>query len=75
MDRALKKGPLGLHLAWLAASGGTKSAHDDEKMLQPYDVRVAGRATFSKLADQRGGVYREILEAEAKARGTRDELA
>ena len=73
MDRALSKGPLGLHLAWLGAAAEDKAAHDLLKTRMSREVRVRGRDQFIDLADQRGGLYQRILEEEARVRGTRDE--
>ena len=73
MDRALSKCPIGLHLAWLAADADDKAAHDLLKPAMSYDARMAGRNAFAALADHHGGLYRTILEEEARVRGTREE--
>ena len=73
MDRVLAKGPIGLHLAWLAAAAKDKVARDLLKHSMSREARLDGRRAFEALAEERGGTYRRVLEQEARVRGTRKE--
>ena len=73
MDRALKKGPIGLSMAWLGAKAGTKHEHDTLKETisseSGHSGRVQGRCHFTKMADKRQGLYKDVVEHEARPRG------
>ena len=75
MDRQLKKGTIGLSMAWLAAHASNKDEHDtlnvalsDTGSIQD---RNSGRSRFAALAAQREGLFRSVLDREAELRGGR----
>ena len=77
MDRALKKGPVGLVVAWLAHTCGTKVEHDTAKgHISSHAARaqrLGGRATFKSMAASRGGQYQAVLQQEARLVGDDEE--
>jgi len=77
MDRSLKKGPVGLEMAWLGAPAITKADHDAMKTTLSAEAahgnRVHARNRFLAIAGKKLGTYRDIVEHEARARGSREE--
>ena len=77
MDRQLKKGPIGLHMAWLAAAATTKDAYDRLKVdlsgEAGHEKRVHGRRAFLHMTEKKQGLYKDIVEHEARLRGDREE--
>ena len=77
MDRVLKRGCIGLAMAWLQCEEPSKQCHDLQKVVLSSSLgleqRQAGREKFIELAAARGGQFNEILEREFELRGSRDE--
>ena len=73
MDRMLRRGSIGLSMAWLNASAACpdKEAHDqlkeDLSSREGFDTRVAARREFMALrADEQ---YAEVIQCESDLRG------
>ncbi len=73
MDRSLRRGALGLSIAWLQSRAADKKDHDllKEQLSSSaeWQKRVEGRKYFEELASQHGGLYTAVLDAEKKLRG------
>ena len=75
MNRALRKGPLGLSWAWLAAaeSCDSKQAHDqlkeDLSNMDQRDARLAGRDAFGMCARQNMFGFPAVVQHEKDLRG------
>lgn len=72
MDRSLKKGPIGLCMAWLSHRSGDKAEHDTAKVTLSaacsFAERQEGRQAFRALAADRGSVFQEALDRESEMR-------
>lgn len=73
MDRVLHKGPIGLHMAWLADPAANKTDHDQAKAVlashEGEDACASGRDTFMRLAATEKGLFQDIVEEESRATG------
>ena len=76
MNRSLRKGPLGLALAWLGAAAdcADKASHDQQKedISREYDKRAAGRETFRELVEARAD-FKQVWDHEYEVRADSSE--
>ena len=81
MDRALRKGLVGLLCAWLAAAADAphRAAHSDMKWTlsqrEALPQRLQGRNDFVQLRVEHAGAYGAILDQELALRESADEPA
>ena len=77
MDRHMKRGVIGLALAWLGCDEVSRQTHEMQKELLSHEIsrekRSAGRLDFKRLAEIYDDDYRLALDVEMKERGTNDE--
>lgn len=79
MDRSLKKGPLGLCVAWLATPAADKVAHTELKFVLSQESalqeRRLARDRFRASAEVSGGLFQKVLDIELALRGSAEEPA
>ena len=78
MDRSLKRGAIGLSCAWLMVHQKlSKDVHQAMKQVLSEvgseEARVKARDVFVGMANEKGGLYKDILDEEKRLYGSSKE--